>query len=471
MQVNSSKSPWFALVITSLAGFAVSLDTIVVVYAFPQMTRDFASAGATDISWVLNAYTIVFAALLVPSGRMADLIGRKRVFLTGTAIFTSASALCGVAPSADALIAFRVAQAFGGALLASTGLALTLAAFPKERRILAVTIATAAAASAFALGPIAGSTIVTYWGWRWIFYLNVPVGLLTLALGLWALSESRDPASGRRPDIPGTLLLIAATALVAYGIVESSAYGWTSERIVASIALGFATMGAVILRTLRSRAPVVDPKLFAAPRFLYGNLGVFFVGTALAASALNGVYFLTVVWHYPLVRAAYVFTPAALEVTVLAPVMGRLAKRHGFRVLSIPGGLILASSAALLELRATPTPDLYGLYLPAVLLTGLGLALCLPVLTSAIMVDLPFSDLAVGGGIANAFRQFGSVVGAALAISFLTGATSPLVPFRENWTLIAVCGVCTSVIALGLRPRSRAGPVPRGERTPTAVPE
>ncbi len=452
MQATPSRtwSPWSVFAITSLGTFAVVLDALIVIIAFPTISRAFQGADAADVSWVVNAYTIVYAVLLVPAGRFADLVGRKRIFLLGIAMFALFSGLSGAAPTLGLLIAFRAAQAVGGALLTSTGLALTLGAFPRERRILAVTLVGAIAAIAVVAGPTLGALIVQYADWRWIFFLNLPIGAVVAVAGYAVLTESRDVAAGARPDVLGIALLGTGAALVTYGIVESGTLGWGSLPVVASMVVGLALLAAFAVQLRSARHPVVDPELFRDRGFVFANLGMLVFCVGFTASFFNTVYFLTEVWHYPLLWAGLALTPPALTVACLAPIAGRLTTRFGHRRLVVPGGLIYALGQGLLWYRVTPRPDYLGVWLPGSIVMAVGIAFVLPVLTSAFSYNLPPGRYAVGTGVGMSFRQFGSVVGAALAISYLASLGSGLSAYHQIWLLTIVSGLATSVLGLGL---------------------
>ena len=245
--MTPSSSAWRTLALTSVAVFVVSLDGTVLFVAFPAIRATFAHVSAAQLSWVLNAYTIVFGALLVPAGRIADRVGRKRIFLLGLALFSAASTLCGVAPSAGILIAARALQAVGAALLLPSSLALVLHAFPAERRASAVALWGAVGALAAAIGPSLGSLIIQSWGWRWVFYINVPVGIAAVVRGNKLLRESRDEAASELPDLSGLVLLIAGVALIALGIVEGGGWGLLDPRTLASL-IGGALLFAGFIR-------------------------------------------------------------------------------------------------------------------------------------------------------------------------------------------------------------------------------
>src|SRR5688500_11211357 len=225
---------WKVLIVTAVAVFMGFLDVTIVNVAFPDIESTFGGASRADLSWILNAYNIVFAALLVPAGRLADLVGRRRMFMIGVSAFVAASVLCGIAPSPELLVGARVLQAAAGAILVPTSLALLLPEFAPEKRATAVAIWGATGAVAAALGPSLGGVLVEEAGWRWVFFLNVPIGLLALVPARRLLRETRDPA-GALPDVLGTALLVAGVGTLALGIVKGPEWGWDSVRVLGAL--------------------------------------------------------------------------------------------------------------------------------------------------------------------------------------------------------------------------------------------
>src|SRR5262249_51962153 len=325
---SATLNPWTAHGLTSLVMFAAFLDSSLLVIAFPSIRLSFASVSTAELSWILNAYTIVFGALLVPSGRLADQFGRKKMFLWGVAIFTLASALCGVAPNAGALIAARALQAVGAAMVMPTSLALVLAAFPVEMRAIAVTLWGAVGGLAAALGPSAGAFLIQSLGWRSAFYINLPIGLLASVLGRRLLRESRDITARALPDFVGVVLLMAAVGLVTLGIVASETWGWLDLHTVGFVAAGLLLSLVFIRRSLRVVSPALDLTLFADTNYRFANLATFLFGIAFFAMFLGNVLFLTQIWHYSTFKAGLAILPAPLTVIPISLLSGPLVSPY-----------------------------------------------------------------------------------------------------------------------------------------------
>ena len=441
------------LLIASLASLATFLDTTILFVAFPDIGRSFGDASAAELSWVLNAYTIVFAALLIPVGKLADRVGHRRAFLVGSAVFTVASMACGLAPTVELLVAFRIAQAAGGAILIPSSLALVMRAFPREAIPKAVAIWGAAGALAGALGPTLGSAVVEGLGWRWAFYINLPVGIFTIVAGARVMRESADPTT-RVPSAPGVVLIAGAAALLSYGVVGAEDHGWASTRTVGVLLAGMAVLVAFVAHQRRSAAPVLDLDLFRIADFRWGNLAGFAFGLAFSAMFLGSILFLTQVWGWSIVRAGFGVAPGPALVAVLAPRMGALAGRIGQRPIIIAGGISYAlgglSRVVLLDGEQRYLVD----YLPSMLLTGIGVACCLPQLSSVVAQSLPPTRIGVGGAALQAVRQFGGTFGVALTVAVLASGADPLVAFDRVWWVIVAGGLATSLLAMPMQRRT-----------------
>src|SRR5262249_54855882 len=306
---QGSPSPWPSFSLCSLAMFLVMLDTTVLFVAFHGIRAAFAGASATELSWVLNAYTIVYAALLVPAGRLADLYGRKQLFLIGVALFTFASVLCGFATNSLALIGFRAFQAVGGAFLTPASLALILAAFPVQKRAIAVSLWGAVGALAAAVGPSAGASIVDALGWQWAFFINLPVGLFALALSAGKLKESKAAETGALPDIPGVFLLILGVGGIAFGVVKSSDWGFASPWTLGAILAGVALLLGFVAWATRVEMPALDLRLFRDANYRFANIATFVFSVTFAAMFFGSFFFLTLVWGFSLPTAGLAVTP------------------------------------------------------------------------------------------------------------------------------------------------------------------
>ena len=449
------------LVIASLATLATFLDTTILFVAFPDIAATFADTGAAELSWVLNAYTIVFAALLIPAGKIADRVGHRRVFLTGSTLFTVASMACGLAPTAEVLIAFRMLQAAGAAALIPASLALVLQAFSHDRLPRAVAIWGAAGAVAGALGPTLGAAIVETLGWRWAFFINLPIGVYTVVAGRSHLHESSDPDT-RVPALLGVVLVAAAAGLVSYAMVGAEAVGWLSVRTFSLFVAGGLAVAGFIVHQRRTAAPVLDLELFGIRNFRWANLAMLVFGTAFSALFFGSILFLTQVWGWSILEAGFGVAPGPIVVGLVSPRVGSLAGRIGQRPILLLGGVLYACSGAYRLLMLGAESDYLLDYLPSMLLSGVGVGFVFPQLSSVVAQALPLNRRGVGGAALQAGRQFGGTFGVALTVAFLSAAGSipaALTAFDHIWWLIVIGGVLTSALALPLV-TSATGAVP-----------
>ncbi len=401
----------------------------------------------------------------MPFGKLADRRGDKRTFLAGSALFTTASLLCAVAPSPWTLVAARVVQAAGGAALVPSSLALVLRSTPRERVPVALAVWGATGAVAGAIGPTLGAALVEAAGWRWVFLINLPVGIVTVVLGRRTFAESKDLASVV-PAPLGIALLVVGPVLLTLGLVRGEIWGWTSAPTLSSVAAGAAVLAVFVLHQSRSRAPAVDLSLFSVPNFRWANAATVTFGLAFTAMFLSSILFLTGVWRWSILRAGFGVAPGPLLVAALAPQMGRLAARVGQRPLLLAGGVAFAAGGlwrlVFLDAEVAYARD----YLPSMLFTGVGVALCLPQLSSVVGQSLPPNRLGVGGGVNQALRQFAGTIGVALAIGLTAGASGHddlLVRFDRVWWILILGGIFTSLLSVPLRtgtPAASTGAAP-----------
>ncbi|HSD80190.1 MAG TPA: DHA2 family efflux MFS transporter permease subunit, partial [Solirubrobacteraceae bacterium] len=444
---------WKVLLVTAVAVFMGFLDVTIVNIAFPDLRADFGGSSLSSLSWVLNAYAIVFAALLVPAGRLADRVGRRRLFLAGLVTFLAASALCGLAPSVPVLVAARVVQAAGAAALVPTSLALLLPEFPLEQRATATALWGATGAVAAATGPSLGGLLVEATGWRAVFLVNLVIGMAAFVPARRLLRESRSEAPGPLADLPGTAALVAGVGLLSLAIVEAPDWGWGSASVLGALAGAAALLAWVVDRSRRAAAPVVDLELYRVRSFAVANLGVLLLSVGFYALLLGNVLFLTGVWGWSILHAGVALTPGPVMATLGSAAGGRLADRFGQRVVALPGALLLVAGCAVFATATGATPRYASEFLPATLLTGTGIGLSFAAWGSAAVAELPPSRFATGSALFACARQIGAVLGIAGLVAVL-GTPAPeeaLGAAHAAWLLMAapVLGSAACALALG----------------------
>jgi EmrB/QacA subfamily drug resistance transporter len=443
--------------IACAGAFLAFLDTTIVNIAFPDISASFSGADRDALSWVLDGYFVVIAALLVPAGGLADRYGHKRIFLIGVAGFTMASLLCAIAPSLETLIAARVLQGVGAALIAPASLAIVLDSFPSERRATGVGLWGAAAAAAAATGPTLGGALVELSDWRLVFLVNLPLGAAIVWFGSRKLA-ARPPSDSRLPDLPGAAMLAASLALLTLAIIEGNEWGWAAPATLACFAAAAILLAGVVWRSTRHPRPIVEPALFADHAFRIGNLGTLLFSAAFFSIVLGNVLFLTSIWGYSVLTAGLATLPGPLLSTIFAGPAGKLADRFGHRAVIVPGAIIF--SAGVLVLRsAGAEPDWVGVWLPGAILTGIGIGLAFPTLGSAAVRDIPDDRFATASAVNAAFRQIGAVLGTALLITIVgdpIGLPEALASADRAYMFAAIGGLISGAVtlALGASPRT-----------------
>jgi len=423
------------------------LDTTIVNVAFETISRSFGTT-AGHLSWVLNAYSLVFAAVLIPSGRLADRYGRKRLFLAGLAGFAVFSALCGAAPSTGLLIASRALQGAFAALVVPTSLALVLPEFPPERRHVAIGTWSAMAAAAAALGPTLGALLTEYASWRWIFLVNVPICAILIVAGLRLLRESREEGAAGIPDPLGTLLVAAVPALLSFALIEGPSWGWSSPAVVTGFVLAAVLLPVFVWRSANTARPAVDLALFRVRQFSVVNAATLIFAAAFYGMLLSNTIFLQTAWHYSVLRAALGSTPAPLVVVAAARPASWLASRIGYRAVLTAGAVSWAAGAAGLLLLIGGHPDWAARWLPVTLLIGLGIGLTLPVQSGAAVATLPPQRLALGSAISNSFRQLGAVLGVSVFAALAGAATgaAEIRAYHHIWLVFAILSLASGAV-------------------------
>jgi NTE family protein len=442
-----------AIAIACAGAFVAFLDTTIVNIAFPDISASFAGSGRDALSWVLDGYFVVIAALLVPAGGLADRFGHRRIFLLGIAGFTAASLLCAAAPSLTLLVAFRVLQGVAAAMIAPASLAIVLDSFPAERRSAGVGLWGAAAAAAAATGPTLGGALVELSDWRLVFLVNLPLGAAILWAGRRRLPAPRILDS-RLPDLPGAAMLAVGLGAITLAIVEGNDWGWSSPPTLAAFATGLALLAAVAVRSRTHLRPIVSPALFAHSSFRIGNLGTLLFALAFFSLILGNVLFLTTVWGYSVLQAGAATLPGPLLSTVFAGPAGRLADRFGHRAVIVPGTILFAAGVWVLR-SAGAEPDWLGLWLPGACLTGIGIGLAFPTLGSAAVRDVPDDRFATASAVNAAFRQVGAVLGTAILVAIVGDPqTLPQALSASDGAYLfgAIAALLSGAVTLGLRP-------------------
>ncbi len=451
MKQRRTVAPRAVLAVASLGAFMAFVDSTIVNVAIPDIQESFEDVSISSLSWVLNAYNVVFAAFLVPAGRFADLLGRKRFFEWGIVLFVVTSVLCAVAPSQGFLVAARSVQALGAAIVVPASLALVLHAFGPGQRAHAVALFGAAAAIAAGLGPTLGGVLVALADWRLVFLVNVPVGIAAIAASKRTLVESRAPGRRTTPDLLGALILAAAIALLTFGIVQGGEWGWTSGSVLASWAAAALLGGWFLRRCTWHGSPVVQLQLLRGRSFGMANALTLVASTGFFAYLLANVLFLTSVWGYSVLEAGLALTPGPLVAAIVAAPLGRVLERHDYRLAVIPGALIWAGGVVMLT-QLGSTPDFVGGWLPAIVVLGIGAGATLPTLGAAAVAAAPGGNFATATALNSVGRQLGAVLGVALLVA-IVGTPAPedvASAFDDGWAFAAACFAVVSVLAVGL---------------------
>ncbi len=458
---------WIVTLIVCAGVFMASLDLFIVNIAFPSIEHSFHHASLGSLSWIVSGYAIVFAALLVPAGRWADAFGRKRAFLLGLAIFVLASVGCAVSPSIGWLIAARVIQAAGGALMLPTSLGLILPEFAPSERHSAIGAWAATGAIAAATGPPLGGLLVQA-DWRLVFLVNVPVGLLGLLFGARILTERREPAAAR-PDLLGALSFTVAIGALVVAIVNGQDWGWASPRVLGLLVGTAILLPAIWRRSERHPSPLFEPAMLRVRSFglaLAGSI-LFFAG--FAAMLLSGVLFLTTVWHEDVLTAGLMLFPGPLMAAIFSIPSARLGARYGYRLPGVAGSLLFAVASVWWITQTGDNPAYLTQYLPGMACSGAAAGLVIPTLTGAGASSLPAQRFATGAAVLTMGRQVGSALGVAALVAVLGTHATAASAFHSAWG-ICLAGALTAGLALAaLGPAARAVATATATETATAT--
>jgi EmrB/QacA subfamily drug resistance transporter len=468
---SADRSAAATVFVVSAAAFLASLDLFIVNVAFPEIRRTFHGADLASMSWILNAYTIVFVAVLAPAGRLGDRYGHRTIFLTGVTVFLAGSLACGMSTTFSMLVACRVLQALGAGMLMPSSLALLLAAVPADRRTRAVGMWSAVGAMAAALGPPLGGVLVGF-SWQWIFFVNLPIGVLVVGLGGFILRETRPSGSGV-PDLVGALALIVGVAALVWAIIEvpTPLHGAV---VALAATIGVAAIAVTVWRSNGHHTPIIDLVAIRATPIWISCLVQLLFATAFGAMLLGNVLFLIIVWHQPPAVAGLLLSPGAVVVVVVsATITGRLIDRWGVGFVVAIGAAVYAAGAIVWLCRVGADPNYLADFLPGQILTGTGIGLVTPSLSSVPGRALPAHRWGAGSALITTARQLGVVFGTVI-ITLVYQPAIDLAAVRLGWVLMiaAAVGSALAAVALAVIWASRSGdgadaswPLSAGEQT------
>ena len=430
--------PGQVLAIVCAGVVLANLDLFIVNVALPDIAHDLGDANLGKLSWILNGYAIVYAALLVFFGRLSERYPRNHSFLVRIALYTAASAACAMANSVETLIAFRLVQAAGAALLTPTSLGLILATFPPERRGGAVRTWAAIGGFAAALGPLVGGLLVAA-SWRWIFLVNLPIGLLALLVGWFRLPR----VPGHNVAVPNSwaaALVTIGIGALAFGIVKLNEWGWSSIGVSLSFAVAAATLGLFVAHCLRSESPFIDPALFRIGDFSRAVLTMAPFSTAFGGFLLSLVLWEESVWHWDAMTIGLAIAPGPFMVPLTSLLLaGRLIARFGATAIVSAGLLVFAAGVIVWAVLPGPQPSLAFAIL-CVIPSGIGVGLTMPTLMGLGTASLPGSSFATGSGVINMIRQIGFAIGVAVLVAIIGTSTlmdAHIAAFRTAWWAMA----------------------------------
>ena len=402
---------WWTLGAVSFGLFMIMLDNTIVNVALPSIQRDL-NIGISELEWVVNANALTFAVLMLTGGKLADLLGRRLIFIVGLAIFTGASLACGMSPDANVLIAARAVQGVGAAMMNPATLSIITATFAARQRGMAIGIWAGVSALALAIGPLVGGLITQHISWNWIFFINVPVGILAIVVARLVIVESRDTSAEQRLDLPGLLTSAIGLFALTYALIEANKYGWTSARILALFAVAAIGLTAFVLLELHQRVPMLDLSLFRNATFAGANTIMLLI-----ALAMFGVFFYVSLYvqnvlDYSPTQAGATFLPMTLCIVFLAPIAGKLSDRFGSRWL-IASGMTLVACSLVIFAQLDQSSTFWDIF-PGLLVGGAGMAMSMAPTTATAMHAVPVDKAGVGSAVLNSARQVGGSLGIAI---------------------------------------------------------
>jgi EmrB/QacA subfamily drug resistance transporter len=458
--VTPENKKWWTLAAVSVGLFMIMLDNTVVNVALPSM-RSSLHMSLSELEWVVAGYALTFAAFMLIGGKLADFLGRRLVFMVGLAVFTGASLACGLAANGGFLIGARIVQGLGGALMNPATLSIIAATFAPRERGRAIGIWAGVSALALAIGPLVGGLLTEHVNWNWIFFVNVPVGVLGLLAIPVFIDESRDTTAEQRLDVPGLVTSALGLFSLTYAFIEANSYGWTSGRILGAFAIAVVSLVAFVLLERHQRAPMLDLSLFRNRTFGGANAAMLFVGLAMFGTFFYVSLYMQNVLKYSPVEAGASFLPMTVLVILIAPRAGALTDRVGSRWLVGAGMTLLA--VMLFYFTQLGANESFWALLPGLLLGGFGMGMTMTPVTAAAMSAVSVDKAGVGSAVLNSARQVGGSLGIAVMGAIVAGSSNYLTGFHDALRVgsgLCLAGAVVAVLAIRKIEHREPAPVP-----------
>jgi EmrB/QacA subfamily drug resistance transporter len=414
---------WWTLGAVAFGLFMIMLDNTVVFVALAAIQSDL-KISQSELEWVVSGYALTFAVLMLTGGKLADLLGRRRIFIVGLAIFTASSLACGLATGAGFLIGARVVQGVGAALMNPATLSIIVATFPPRQRGTAIGIWVGISAMALAIGPLIGGILTEQINWSWIFFINVPVGIAGIIVSRLFITESRDESEEQRLDLPGLISSAVGLFGLTYALIEGNNYGWSSARILAGFALAVVGLVTFVLLEHRQRVPMLDLSLFKNSTFAGANVTMLLVALAMFGVFFFNSLYLGQVLGYSPIQTGATFLPLTILIVFVAPLAGRFSDKIGSRWLMGVGLVLLSGS--LLSFSTLGVDSTFWEIVPGLILGGFGMSLAMTPTTAAAMGSVPVDKAGVGSAVLNSMRQVGGSLGIALMGAIVAASVSVL---------------------------------------------
>jgi EmrB/QacA subfamily drug resistance transporter len=435
--VTPENKKWWTLAAVSVGLFMMMLDNTVVNVALPRM-RESLGLSLSELEWVVTGYALTFAAFMLTGGKLADLLGRRLIFMAGLVVFTGASLACGLAPNGGFLIGARVVQGLGGALMNPATLSIVTATFPPKQRGTAIGIWAGVSAMALAIGPLVGGLLTEHVNWNWIFFINVPIGVVGLVAIPFLIDESRDTSHEQKPDVPGLVVSAAGLFALTYAFIEANNYGWGSGRIVGAFAAAAVLLAGFVLLERHQRLPMLDLSLFRNRTFSGANTAMLFVGLAMFGTFFYVSLYMQNVLRYSPVQAGAAFLPMTFLIIALAPRAGKLSDQIGSRLL-VGGGMFLLAVMLFYYSTLGANASFWAL-LPGLIVGGVGMGVTMTPVTAAAMSAVPVTKAGVGSAVLNSMRQVGGSLGIAIMGAIVASTTASSLRAGDSQTIAFLHG-------------------------------